>query len=120
MAGFSNLGLGYLGDEKKYFGEPGPDTMPTLLQGLIDIPSKYLATEYGKPAVEWIANKLGVAPPLGAGLPVSAGAPVGAGVNPAYAYGPRTDTNNPNQPVYGNADDEIARQVHLASQTNIH
>jgi hypothetical protein len=63
MAGFSGLGLGYLGDEKKYFGEPGPDKMPGLLQGIIDVPANYLAKEYGKPAVEWVANKLGMAPP---------------------------------------------------------
>jgi hypothetical protein len=116
MAGFSGLGLGYLGDEKKYFGEPGPSEMPGLLQGAIDIPANYLATEYGKPAIDWLQSKLSpVAPPLGAG------APVGAGVNPAYAYGPKVDTTNPIQPVYGlNSDDEIAKQVNAASLTNIH
>jgi hypothetical protein len=63
MAGFSGLGLGYLGDEKKYYGEPGPSEMPGILQGIIDEPKAYLAKEYGKPAVEWIASKLGMAPP---------------------------------------------------------
>ena len=115
MAGFSGLGLGYLGDEKKYFGEPGPDKMPGIIQGIIDIPSNYLAQNVGKPAIDWLQSKMSpVAPPLGAS------APVGAGVNPAYAYGPRIDTTNPIQPAYGNADDEIARQVDLSSQTNIH
>ncbi len=115
MAGFSGLGLSYLGNESEYYGKPGPGEMPGFIQGAIDVPARYLAENVGKPAIDWIQNKLSpVAPPLGAG------APVGAGVNPAYAYGPRTDTNNPNQPIYANANDEIAKQVQLSSQTNIH
>jgi len=116
MAGFSGLGLGYLGDEKKYFGEPGPSEMPGILQAAIDIPSRYLAEEYGKPAIDYLQSKFAPVPP-----PLGASAPVSAGVNPAYAYAPRTDTGVSAQPVYGaTVDDEIARQLKLASQTIIH
>jgi hypothetical protein len=110
---FAGLGLGALGQDTRYINTP-IDT-PGLLQGAIDIPARYLAENVGKPAIDWLQSKLSpVAPPLGAG------APVGAGVNPAYAYAPRIDTANPIQPAYGNADDEIAKQVQLSSQTNIH
>lgn len=64
MAGFSGLGLGYLGDEKKYIGEFGPSEMPGWLEGAIQVPKAYAAQHWLKPAVEWIENKMKpVAPP---------------------------------------------------------
>ena len=63
MAGFSGLGLGYLGDEKKYFGEPGPSEMPGFLQGMIDVPKAYATNTFIKPAINYLQNKMAPVPP---------------------------------------------------------
>jgi len=106
MAGFSGLGLGYLGDEKKYFGEPGPSEMPGILQGIINVPSNYLAKEYGKPAVEWVASKLGMAPP-------------GVGAN-APAIPPNMTKINTKPFDQGVQLDALHPEAELSAQTNIY
>ena len=66
MAGFSGLGLGYLGDEKKYIGEPGPSKMPDFLNAIIETPKAYAAKEIVEPSLQWIKNKFSPAVPPGA------------------------------------------------------
>jgi hypothetical protein len=63
MAGFSGLGLGFLGNEQKYFGEPGPGEMPGFLQGIIDVPKAYAAQKFITPAVNYLQNKFTLAVP---------------------------------------------------------
>ena len=100
---FGSLGLSEMGGEKKYFGQP--TETPGIIQGAVALPARYLAEEYGKPAIEWMQKTFGNAPAGSAAPPSMQSVGVDPRINPYVLQNQYDMYNNPNAVLPATIDD---------------